>query len=696
MKLPLLIAGIIFTTFLYGQFITPQKLDSILNAIQNNKLESFKDKTVAASAKQVTTTLPKTGPLNLFPVLYETDGKGLYVTYITLSASTNDYEAARKNLYTIYSQLISPLVKDRRNAFSVNKTGDTTIIGFDRRNRDKHYMTWYLVQHQQSASAKFVTLAIKTMAYDLIDKPQEQKVQATLKKDPKPYAELLKIMDAAKKGFWGNRFYPAKDFLHRWEFETDLVLSGFDEFEIKINRSLTNNMRNPTYIATLNKSSQAVFDKYVNLIESGLMVIVKEKTNDGFAYLIKGKDDIIINIKKSSSEVSFEVSNTDNDVIIENPDSPFGINNMERGKLINDLANKLQPLILEGISIGKGFGRYPKAEKELEGDSYESVITQNMNLPYTTKAVYFEPVKSKNGSTGICINLKDNANELYGPALQIVYDNLKKKGLIVSVEYLKGEKQNTQCLLLNKELIAAVANVSNHLFLYEKALLQATVNTTSEPDKINTKPTTTPEKAPDPKPTIPDSPDRDGDGIKNGDDSCPDKAGIKSFNGCPAPESKTLTADEKKTVLDNIKKIVADVKNNFKNLKTGDKYEKFYYSSYLYYQSNTYIFPNYKTQGEYPIMEYASTRNYDKPIVAHSENSPLNKEDLAAMLMPYLKTNKFSEVQVDENVTCGRAFRNNDCVIVLATDLYGGKSQIDIGKIWYYYLPAVKVLRKVL
>lgn len=492
MKLPLLIAGIIFTTFLYGQFITPQKLDSILNAIQNNKLESFKDKTVAASAKQVTTTLPKTGPLNLFPVLYETDGKGLYVTYITLSASTSDYEAARKNLYTIYSQLISPLVKDRRNAFSVNKTGDTTIIGFDRRNRDKHYMTWYLVQHQQSASAKFVTLAIKTMAYDLIDKPQELKVQATLKKDPKSYTEIFKIMEAAKKGFLGNRFYPSKDFLHRWEFETDLVLSGFDEFEIKINRSLTNNMRNPTYIATLNKSNQAVFDKYVNLIESGLMVIVKEKTKEGFAYLIKGKDDIIINIKKSSSEVSFEVSNTDNDVIIENPDSPFGINNMEREKLINDIANKLQPYILEGISIGKGFGRYPKAEKELEGDSYESVITQNMNLPYTTKAVYFEPVKSKNGSTGICINLKDNANELYGPALQIVYDNLKKKGLIVSVEYLKGEKQNTQCLLLNKELIAAVANVSNHLFLYEKALLQATVNTTSEPDKINTKPTTTP------------------------------------------------------------------------------------------------------------------------------------------------------------------------------------------------------------
>jgi hypothetical protein len=165
---------------------------------------------------------------------------------------------------------------------------------------------------------------------------------------------------------------------------------------------------------------------------------------------------------------------------------------MEREKLINDIANKLQPYILEGISIGKGFGRYPKAEKELEGDSYESVITQNMNLPYATKAVYFEPVNK--GSKGIVISLKDNANELYGPALQIIYDNLKKKGLIVSVEYLKGEKQNTQCLLLNKELIAAVANVSNMLFLYEKASLQPTLNTITEPDKINTKPTTNPEK----------------------------------------------------------------------------------------------------------------------------------------------------------------------------------------------------------
>jgi hypothetical protein len=61
--------------------------------------------------------------------------------------------------------------------------------------------------------------------------------------------------------------------------------------------------------------------------------------------------------------VSFEVTNSDYDVIIENPDSPFGISNTERDKLVKDIATKLQTVVLEGITIGKGFAQYPKGEK---------------------------------------------------------------------------------------------------------------------------------------------------------------------------------------------------------------------------------------------------------------------------------------------------------------------------------------------
>jgi hypothetical protein len=134
-----------------------------------------------------------------------------------------------------------------------------------------------------------VALAIKTQSYDILDKDQEQKVKAAIKKRPKDYEEVLKITESAKSGFLGNRFYPTMDLFKRWNFETDLRLADFDEFEIITNRSLVNNFRNPTFKATMKNNSQQVFDKYINLVESGLMVIVKEKTNTGFAYLVKGR-----------------------------------------------------------------------------------------------------------------------------------------------------------------------------------------------------------------------------------------------------------------------------------------------------------------------------------------------------------------------------------------------------------------------
>ncbi len=470
---------LLINTITQGQFITSTKLDSILNTIQENKLISFKDKNLKGTSKKTFTSLPKTGPQNAFPVYYETDGKGLFITYITLSHAAKDYNAVQENLKRIYSQLKSPLIVGRQNVMRVIKEGDTTVIEFSRRNKDKHYMSWYLLNHKQNDNSSYVALAIKTQSYDILDKDQEQKIKAAIKKNPKDYEEVLKITESAKNGFLGNRFYPSMDLFKRWNFETDLRLTDFDEFEINTNRSLVNNFRNPTFKATNNSNSQQVFEKYINLVESGLMIIVKEKTNTGYAYLVKGKDEIIINVKKSEGVVSFEVANTDNDVIIGNPDSPFGISNLEKDKLVKDIAAKLQAVVLEGITTGKGFLHYPKGEKKLNAGTYESYLTQKINLPYIDDVIYFESATNK--SKGLSIELKDMAYELYNPALQIVHDNFKTKGLSVAMLNLKNNNKNTTALTLNKEAVAAVASASQNLFIYETPMLAAEKNEVKPP-----------------------------------------------------------------------------------------------------------------------------------------------------------------------------------------------------------------------
>ncbi|HNA19475.1 MAG TPA: hypothetical protein PKN10_12265, partial [Chitinophagaceae bacterium] len=75
LRFRLFIAFLLVSIVAQGQFITATKLDSVLNAIQENKLISFKIKNLNGTSKKIFTSLPKTGPQNAFPVYYETDGK---------------------------------------------------------------------------------------------------------------------------------------------------------------------------------------------------------------------------------------------------------------------------------------------------------------------------------------------------------------------------------------------------------------------------------------------------------------------------------------------------------------------------------------------------------------------------------------------------------------------------------------------
>jgi len=488
-------------------------------------------------------------------------------------------------------------------------------------------------------------LAIKTQSYDILDKDQEQKIKAAIKKNPKDYEEVLKITESAKNGFLGNRFYPSMDLFKRWNFETDLRLTDFDEFEINTNRSLVNNFRNPTFKATNNSNSQQVFEKYINLVESGLMIIVKEKTNTGYAYLVKGKDEIIINVKKSEGVVSFEVANTDNDVIIGNPDSPFGISNLEKDKLVKDIAAKLQAVVLEGITTGKGFLHYPKGEKKLNAGTYESYLTQKINLPYIDDVIYFESATNK--SKGLSIELKDMAYELYNPALQIVHDNFKTKGLSVAMLNLKNNNKNTTALTLNKEAVAAVASASQNLFIYETPMLAA--------EKNEVKP-----------PIVKDN--------KNNSTKTIEKPIVKthSFSKPQVAAVKTRMLNILKSVPGDFKSIISEI-----NYQSEEKTEC---------STKTCLFPN-KENLAYPNLNATVFDEKDylgKKIIFYFEKIENKYDEIRLLLTEVLDKKEWQEIPVKRmNGVVATAFKSRNVVIeVVNTTL---DCNIRVGKFYYYF-----------
>ena len=474
-KLPLLIAGVVINTFLYGQFITPQKLDSILNAIQNNKLESYKDKTVAASAKQVTTTLPKTGPLNLFPVLYETDGKGLYVTYITLAADASSLQAADKNLQTIYGQLSSVIIKGRKN--SLTKLKDTTVVEFARSPADKHYMQWFLYPHIKSTTESYVLLAIKSMSYDLIDKQQEKQIQANIKKDPKAYADLLKIVAAGRQGFENNRFYPFKTWLGNFEFKTDLPIMDFEEASIYTKSEFNKSFAYPYYYASSGKNKQALFEEYINLIETGLPVINKEPVTSGaqgFKYLLK-EDGISIIVELYANTVNLLIANTNKEVKIEDPKSQIGLteNGAAFNKLAVKMAEELKKLIFKGITINKGFNEYQSGLKTPFGN-FE--VSNRFDIPYCDSV--FLIAKKNNNNQFLALLFSDASEALLKKATNSAAELLKTEGLNITLKTEQLNKKEGLVIYYKENSVLQLIPSQRQFSIYEKPLYTSGKNPT--------------------------------------------------------------------------------------------------------------------------------------------------------------------------------------------------------------------------
>ena len=375
------------------------------------------------------------------------------------------------------------------------------------------------------------------------------------------------------------------------------------------------------------------------------MVIVKEKTNTGFAYLVKGKDDIIINIKKSEGVVSFEVTNSDYDVIIGNPDSPFGISNAERDKLIKDIAAKLQAVVLEGITTGKGFIQYPKGEKKLNADTYESYLTQKLNLPYIDDVIYFESATNK--SSGLSIELKERAYELYNPALQIVHDNFKTKGLKVAMVNLKNENKNTTAITINEEAVAAVATKTNQLFIYVKPMLAA--------EKNEVKPPIVKENKNDSTNTI-------------------KKPIVKTH-----PFSKQQVA----AVKTRLQSILKSVSGDFKSINSDINYQS---EEKTEYSTKTCLFPN-KENLAYPNLNATVFDEKDylgKKLIYYFEKIENKYDDIRLLLMDVLDKKEWQETTAKRmSGVETTVLKSKNVVIELVntkTDCY-----IRVGKLYYYF-----------
>ena len=313
--------------------------------------------------------------------------------------------------------------------------------------------------------------------------------------------------------------------------------------------------------------------------------------------------------------------------------------------MVKDIATKLQTVVLEGITIGKGFAQYPKGEKKLNADAYESYLTQKMNLPYTDDVMYYENVSDK--SSGLIIELKERAYELYSPALQIVHDNFKTKGLKVAMVNLKNENKSTTAITLNEEAVAAVATKTNRLFIYVKPMLAA--------EKKEVKPLIVKDNKINNTKTI-------------------EKPIVKSHSF-----SKQQVATVKTRLLNILKSVSGDFKsiNNEINYQSDEKTE---------YSTKTCLFPN-KENLAYPNLNATVFDEKDylgKKLIYYFEKIENKYDEIKLLLMDVLDKKEWQETTAKRmSGVESTVLKSKNIVIELVntkTDCY-----IRVGKLYYYF-----------
>ena len=152
-------------------------------------------------------------------------------------------------------------------------------------------------------------------------------------------------------------------------------------------------------------------------------------------------------------------------------------------------------------------------------------------------------------------------------------------------------------------------------------------------------------------------------------------------------QGKKLTVAEKNTLLANFNKVLADVKNDFKSLATGDMKE---WQGKKVSLSKVQLLPvYYELDKMYSIYYGKDDINQNEQNNYFLDISPFSIAEMYAALAATLKAKGFTEVQPQraQAIDTIRAFRSKEAVVVLkgAKDMIDKRTSITIGKIYYYY-----------
>jgi len=152
-------------------------------------------------------------------------------------------------------------------------------------------------------------------------------------------------------------------------------------------------------------------------------------------------------------------------------------------------------------------------------------------------------------------------------------------------------------------------------------------------------------------------------------------------------QQKRMTEAERKILVTNFNTVLADVKNDFKSIATGDMKE---WQGRKASASKVQLLPSYYELDKiYSIYYGVDDINKNENSNYFLDISPFSIGEMYAALSATLKVRGFVEVQPQraEAIDSIRAFRSKDAVVVFkgAKDMIDKKTNISIGKFYYYY-----------
>lgn len=154
-------------------FISQQDFDVLMDVTGKREQEKWIDKSVER-AKQgaIQTTLPKVGKQRKYPVVFETDGKGTYLTTMILSAETADISKIKEEIIerikNTESKYLTGSLFKRSYEIVQQSANDPILFNFNKYN-DYDFLQFYLYKQQTGATQPSVMLAIKTIPVEVVN-----------------------------------------------------------------------------------------------------------------------------------------------------------------------------------------------------------------------------------------------------------------------------------------------------------------------------------------------------------------------------------------------------------------------------------------------------------------------------------------------------------------------------------------------